>query len=212
MSAIRSTTSSTDSPVVSSSTAPGASASGECSRLASCASRSAWSRWTVSTSPPSSSARRRARSSGSAVRKTLTGASGATTVPMSRPSATQSPFASSSRCLRASAARTRGLVATREAASLTSGARIASVTSSPSTRTRSSSSSASRSACSEAAPPWRSVISADGAVHGARVEVAEAERPRQRARHGALAGPGGPVDGNDHQRERLVPVAEALRR
>ena len=43
------------------------------------------------------SARRRARSSGAAVRKTLTSASGATTVPMSRPSATQSPSAISAR-------------------------------------------------------------------------------------------------------------------
>ena len=50
-----------------------------------------------STSAPSSAARRRARSVSSAVRKTFTSASGTTTVPMSRPSATQSPSASSAR-------------------------------------------------------------------------------------------------------------------
>ena len=54
-----------------------------------------------------------ARSSGSAVRKTLTAASGATTVAMSRPSATQSPSAMIACCLATSTARTAGSAATR---------------------------------------------------------------------------------------------------
>src|SRR5207253_3676970 len=37
------------------------------------------------------------------------------------------------------------------------------------------------------------------AVHGARVEVAEAEPLREPLRHGALASPGGAVDGHDHR-------------
>ena len=43
---------------------------------------------TAASSSPVCAARRRARSSAEAVRKTLSGASGLTTVPMSRPSAT----------------------------------------------------------------------------------------------------------------------------
>ena len=81
-------------------------------------------------------ARRRARSPGSAVRKTFSSASGATTVPMSRPSATQSPRRISPRCLATSASRTPGSAATREAASETSGVRIAALTSRPSSSTR----------------------------------------------------------------------------
>ena len=76
-------------------------------------------------------------------------ASGATTVPMSRPSATQSPSPSSARCFSTSAARTLGSVATFEAASDTSGVRIASVTSSPSRITR----SPSRMSISRGSPP-----------------------------------------------------------
>ena len=45
------------------------------------------------------------------------------------------------------------------------------------------------------------------AVHGAGVEVAEAEALRQGARHGALARSRGTVDGNDHA---LSPPAKAL--
>ena len=58
-----------------------------------------------------SAARRRARSCGQAVRNTLRPASGATTVPMSRPSATQSPAASMRRCLRDHRPRTSGSAA-----------------------------------------------------------------------------------------------------
>ena len=90
----RAVTSSSVRPVVSSNDGarrPGAS--GECSRLRSRSSRSVCSASTVAGSTPSSAARRLARSAGSAVRNTFTAASGATTVPMSRPSATQSPGA-----------------------------------------------------------------------------------------------------------------------
>ena len=38
----------------------------------------------------------------------------------------------------------------------------------------------------------------DRAVHRARVEVTEAEPLRELAGDGALAGPGGPIDGDDH--------------
>ena len=88
-----------------------------------------------------------------AVRKTFTAASGATTVPMSRPSATQSPRERSSRCLSTSAERTLWFVAILDAASETSGARIASVTSRPLARIRSPSSMSSSRARSDAAPP-----------------------------------------------------------
>ena len=199
-------------PLVSSSVASGAASSGECSRSVSCASRRAWSRSTVSTSVPSSAARRRARSSGSAVRNTFTAASGATTVPMSRPSATQSPTDISSRCLATSASRTAGLVATREAASDTSGVRMASVTSRPSATTRSPSSRSMAAAASEAAPPSSEQLQPHGAVHRARVEVGEAQRLRRRARHRALAGPGGPVDSYDHERVRVPARAGSYRR
>ena len=105
-------------------------------------------------------ARRRARSSGEAVRKTLTAASGATTEPMSRPSATQSPCSMMACCLRTSAARTLGSAATRDAPADTSGVRIASVTSSPSSRTRSPTSIATAAATSPAGRPLRPAASA----------------------------------------------------
>ena len=38
----------------------------------------------------------------------------------------------------------------------------------------------------------------DGAVHGARVETGEAEFFGHGLGHGGLAGPRGPVDGDDH--------------
>ena len=64
------------------------------------------------------------------------------------------------RALFTSAARTFSLVAMREAASETSGARIASVTSRPSASTRSPISISSSSARSDAAPPSSSSLSA----------------------------------------------------
>ena len=110
----------------------------------------------ASTSPPLSAARRRARSSGSAVRKTLTAASGATTVPMSRPSATQSPSATIA-CWLAHERGAHARVGRRRArrASVTSGVRIASVTSRPSSRTRSPTSMSSRAATSAGGSPAR---------------------------------------------------------
>ncbi len=74
--------------VVSSSTASSAARRAPCSRSVSRASRRRWASSTDSRSSPVSAARRRARSSSEAVRKTFSGASGLTTVPMSRPSAT----------------------------------------------------------------------------------------------------------------------------
>ena len=71
---------------------------------------------------------------------------------MSRPSATQSPCSTIACCLRTSAARTPGSAATFEAPAETSGVRIASVTSSPSSSTRSPTSMRDRSAISPAAP------------------------------------------------------------
>ena len=139
--------------MVSTGTASGAGASGPTSRLRSRSSRIACSRSTTSGSLPSSAARRRARSAGSAVRKTLTSASGATTVPMSRPSATQSPSARIRRCCSTSASRTAGSEDTREAASDTHGSRMRSVTSSPSSVTRSPSSSRAVRATAAASPP-----------------------------------------------------------
>ena len=86
---MRSRTCSRLSSVVSRITAPGAGSSGECPRVRSRSSRIVCSASTRPGSAPSSAERRRARSVASAVRKTLTSASGATTVPISRPSATQ---------------------------------------------------------------------------------------------------------------------------
>ena len=75
-------------PVVSSSTASSAAIRAPCSRSVSRSSRSRISARTSSAGRPLSAARRRARSSGLAVRKTFRGEPGLTTVPMSRPSAT----------------------------------------------------------------------------------------------------------------------------
>src|SRR5215211_2446300 len=144
------TTSSRLRPVVSTGTASTAGSSTLRSAEASRSSRSACSRSTCSASLPICAARRRARSSGVAVRNTFTAASGATTEPMSRPSATQSPSSTISCCMRTSAARTSGSAATREAPAETSGVRIASVTSRPSSSTRSPTRMSARPAISAA--------------------------------------------------------------
>ena len=91
---------------------------------------------------------RAARSASLASRNTFTAASGATTVPMSRPSATQSPLARSSRWRATSAERTAGSAATSEACAETVGLRIACVTSRPASSTRSPSEISSPVACS----------------------------------------------------------------
>ena len=152
--------------------------------------------------------RRRARRRGgarapraSAVRNTLTAASGATTVPMSRPSATQSPSARIACCLRTSAARTRrvggdarrGLGDLRRADLV---GHVAAVEQDAVAEPR----------CRAALGHGGGVASRsrggerDGAVHRARVEVREAEPLRDGAGDRGLAGPGGAVDGDDHSR------------
>ena len=123
-------------PVVSSSTASSAARRAPCSRSVSRASRRRWAASTVSTSSPVSAARRRARSSSEAVRKTFSGESGLTTVPMSRPSATKSPAAIRSALAGDHRLAHPGWTETREAAAVTSGARIASLTSRPPSSTR----------------------------------------------------------------------------
>ena len=105
------------------------------------------------TASPEVRARRRARASGDAVRKTLTSACGQTTVPMSRPSATQSPSRRICCCLRTSAIRTPMSALTCEEASEIAGVRIASVTSRPSSSTRSPSSIRAASATAAGSPP-----------------------------------------------------------
>ena len=153
------------------------------------------------TSVPSSAARRRARSSGEAVRKTFTAASGATTVPMSRPSATQSPSASSSRCFlheRLAHRRVGGHLRGR-LGDLRRADRLGHVL------------AVHEHAVAEpdvellGALGGRAAVSLrhqpDRAVHRARVQVGEAERARDSARNGALARPRGPVDRHDHGRQ-----------
>ena len=81
-----------------------------------------------------------------------------------------------------------------------------SVTSSPSSSTRSPSSSRALRATAAGSPP--SAAAADRAVHRAGVEVREAEPLRGGAGDGGLAGPGGPVDGDDHGRRRVGRAAE----
>src|SRR6187200_3460354 len=195
---MRATTSSIESPVVSRTTASSAATIGECARAASRSSRSA----TSATPSP----RRRARSGSEAVSQSLSSAPGATTVPMSRPSATQSPSLSSARWRSSIAARTAGSRARIEAAWAISGARIAAVTSSPS----------EDALAVEADLERRRVAVArerDRAVHRARVEVTEAEGVRYRAGDGRLAGPRGTVDGDQHGgcHDRAVKLLRPLR-
>ena len=90
-------------------------------------------RWSVL---PSCRERRCARASDDAVRKILSGAAGATTVPMSRPSATTRP-GSISRCWAATrTSRTPGVADTGLTATVTARDRISRSTGRPSTETR----------------------------------------------------------------------------
>ena len=118
--------------VVSSRSASGAGFSGAAARARSRSSRSVRSRRTVdiilSAPRARNSARRRsARASGAAVRNIFTGASGRTTVPMSRPSSTAPAPPGGScakrRCQASSARRTAGCAATLEAAAPTASSR-----------------------------------------------------------------------------------------
>src|SRR5579875_1041720 len=148
-SSTRSTTSPTLLEVVSTTTASGAALMGEARRLASMWSRRAMSAATSSKFMSSTSRLRRvALSSSLAVRYTLSGASGNTTVPMSLPSTTPPPWERPHSCWRrTSSRRTSGLAATTLTARLTSGPRISMVASTPSTSTRSAT-SRSRAAAS----------------------------------------------------------------
>ena len=119
-------------PVVSRAIAPDAWTKGDSALFRSRLSRSAI--WRASSSkaiPGNSPARLLARSSGAASRKTLTLASGKTTVPISRPSMTTLSDSAIRRCWATSAARTGPNAATLDAADEISVVRITSVTSSP---------------------------------------------------------------------------------
>ena len=122
---------------------------------------------------------------------------GATTVPMSRPSATQSPRASSARCLSTSAARTAGSAARREASSETSGVRIASVTSSPSSSTR----SPSNAICRRRAGRGRRPARRRGTSPRSRGTCSRA-RGRSRGRRWTSRPPRA-VDGEQHARATI---------
>ena len=113
-------------PVVSMTTASSAWRSGAVSRPLSMASRPCSSAASARTSSsggsatPRSSSRRRARSSASAIRYALSSASGKTTVPMSRPSATSPPRAPDSRRASISHSRTAGTAAICDTCAFTS--------------------------------------------------------------------------------------------
>ena len=164
--------------------------------------------------------RRPARSSGLAVRNTLSRASGKTTVPMSRPSATRPGWRRNARCRSSRAARTAPWTATCDAAALTSSPRIRSVTSRPSSRIRPSANATSRSpaaAASAAAASKRDSrfdrLQRHQPVERSAVEQVEAERPRDPGGDRPLAGRGGAVDG-DHRhvgRHRISTFASAAK-
>src|SRR5467141_345793 len=146
--------------VVSSNTASGAGLRGAIRRLESAASRaaSAWlSRRTSSTSStlPRCDNRRRARSSGVAVKKIFSGASGKTTVPMSRPSTTTPPSQSSTalRCWVFTQVRTSGMAANADTCLVTRSLRIAWSTSTPATSGRKTSPTRTRRTGSLSARP-----------------------------------------------------------
>ena len=108
-----STTSSSVYGVVSMCSASSAIVNGEAARPESSVSRRSRScSVAVRSAPFCSAARRVARAEGSAVRYTFTSASGATTVPMSRPSTTMSPSPMTSRCSRSSRSRIAGTALT----------------------------------------------------------------------------------------------------
>jgi hypothetical protein len=114
--------------------------------------------------------------------------------------------APSARCFSTRARRTPGIAATTEACLPTSTVRMAAVTSSPFSRRAALRLQLDIGGARQlfhavhvggvrvlAHGPQR-----HGAVHGAGVDVGEAQPAGQAARNGALAGAGGPVDGDDH--------------
>ena len=165
----------------------------------------------------SSAQRRRARSATEAVRNTLSSASGQTVVPTSRPSQTHDPVPNTSRCTAVIAARTPGWAATVETLAVTSGLRICSVTSVPSTAMAippGIGRIASRwPACDRGQPLAVGGLDAAAgrqvrhrAVHRAGVEIAHPQALGDLAGDRALAGAGRTVDGDDH-----TPAPSALR-
>ena len=142
----------------------------------------------------SSCQRRRARAAGLAVTNSFTGASGKTTVPMSRPSSTAPISPGKSRWKSSSAARTPGCAATALAAASASGPRR-------SGRARSSGCSArgrgfGRGRVGRVGAGVQHAA-ADGAVEQAGIEIGQAERGGEAAGERALAGGGRAVDGDD---------------
>src|SRR6059058_1821878 len=136
----RSACCSSDRSVVSSRTASAAARSGATGRVESARSRAAraWASRASSAGSmrePRWASRRRARSSGLAVRNTFTGASGNTTVPMSRPSTTtpRGTPATASRCCTFTQFRTSRIAAIAETWRVTRSDRIVSSTSTPAT-------------------------------------------------------------------------------
>ena len=167
--------------------------------------------------------RRRARAraararapAGSAVRNTFSSASGATTVPMSRPSATQSPAAISARCLATSAARTPGRrpPARRPRRPRACGSPRSRRAPSSSTRSPSSMPRRSRASSRRRRVGLRAARRAPTrAVHRAAVEVGEAERVRRRRARRSTCRPRRAVDRDDHARPSLAPRQAARRR
>ena len=138
--------------MVSRTTASAAALSGATARVESARSRasstSASRRSSASPPPPPprSARRRRARSSGLAVRNTFSGASGNTTVPMSRPSTTTPREwpCTASRCCTFTQWRTSGMAAISETRWVTRSERIARATSTPATSGRNTSSTRTR--------------------------------------------------------------------
>ena len=147
--------------------APGLRRRGRAGRSPACTAATS----VVRAASASSRWRRCARTSSLAVRKTLTGASGSTTVPMSRPSTTPpSCSATHARCRATSTDRTPGCDDTADTAPVTSGPRIAADTSRPPSRTSPSSSSTSAASATRvtASPSSRSTLASSAASVTAR--------------------------------------------
>ena len=157
----------------------------------------------------SSSQRRRARSSADAARKTLTSASGKTTVPMSRPSMTILRPWAKRRAAALTKSRTSPFSAKGRTAAVTAGVRMASETSSPAKRHAAG--GAADVDARENRANGRRIGGIDagadcgeghGAVDGAGVEVLEAESLCEVSGSGGLAAGNGSVNRHDHARFR----------
>src|SRR5512134_557866 len=175
---ISSTTSSTESVVVSMQIAPSATRNGECSRVLSWMSRRRTSRSTssndFSAAVPHSRKRRSARTAAWASRKNLASASGNTTVPVSRPSSTRPPRSPIFRCRYTIASRTCRCAETSDAPMLISGVRIESPTSAPLSRIRNSSPSPRRNSRGRSAHSLPSRAPSDHWIPSVRAARAQA--------------------------------------